>query len=129
MIMTEFQYNTLAHALLTAVPELKSEYEEAEQECLEPEWVHMVFVVVVNPHVSALLDTEGHDEELRRIFAFLEQMAQHEDSEIRSVLPLSFFGMLWKKRQKWVPKAQQYMGEATRRSFEEFRVSVPGEIS
>jgi len=118
--MAKFEYNTLTHALLEALPELKPQYEEAERACLEPGWVHMVFAVVVNPYLESLLAAGGRDDELRRVFAFLEQMAEHSDPTVQDVLLQTVFGVL-EENKEWRKRARQHMGEATRHLYQAFR--------
>jgi len=116
--MTEIHYKNLVEALLEAIPELRSRYDSWRKELGEDLGPHVVFGDVLDPHLETLLESKGHDEQLRRIFAFLEQLANHEDVHVREVVQVTVCEELG-DREGSLKKARQYMGQNTRRLFDE----------
>ncbi len=115
--MPKLEYATLTRALLDEFPELRLRYEE-NRECLEEEWVHLVFGIILEPYLMLLLESEGNEEQLRRLFTFLERLATHPDPDVQDVVKHTISGELG-GQPELLTKAQHYMGKATLRLLRE----------
>jgi hypothetical protein len=112
-------YETLGPHLADSVPELREPYE-----ALRHEWeddtpgAHVVFGDVLNPLLLRLLTatepTEAQEALLRRIFSYLELLAQSEDTRVQEVVWATVAERLGDD-PRVLAAARRYMGQATRR--------------
>lgn len=111
--LTEMTYENMSERLIELLPELRPGYEETM------EWWdgdtpgnHVIYGDLLNPYLLSLLEQGGESEALRRIFDFLEVIANHSDSDVRGVLTAT---VLWRLggRKDLLPEASKYMGPET----------------
>jgi hypothetical protein len=108
-------YDILIQALIDAIPEIQTAYEEERRGWIGEEyWPHIVFSFVLNPYIASLLESDGDDAELQRIFQFLEAMAISDDDLVQAVLAQSVLEHFSGNVPELLPKARVYMGDATR---------------
>lgn len=111
--MTAITFDNLTEKLIEAVPELRPAY-EAELGWWRDErpGQYIVYEDILNPYLASLLDLEGGEEEpLRRIFAFLEMLANHErDPEVPNLVQVAIIEPLLDTAR--LAKARRYMGGA-----------------
>jgi len=107
----------IQNELLTRFPELQEGLERAfgsyynlKSEIPDP---YPVFGVVLRPLVFDLLRTERDKPLLRRIFAFLEEMALSPDSNVTDLLGIEVIEDLVLDRAS-IQRAWNYMGEKTK---------------
>ena len=74
--------------------------------------VHIVFGELLNPYLVSLLESEEQEEILRRIFAFLEELANHRDTQIQEVVAVTVCERLGDSKELLL-KARKHMGEKT----------------
>jgi hypothetical protein len=121
--MTEIKFDNLSEHLVTAIPELRSQYEsELEWWGDEQPGAHIIFGDILNPYLISLLELGDQEDTIKRIFAFLEQLANHEDTQIQEVVTVTVCERLGDHRDL-LAKARQYMGNTTIRfshQIEEF---------
>jgi hypothetical protein len=103
----------MADKLVEAVPELRPAYQK------ELEWwgdqdagAHNIYSEVLKPYLISLLNSDGHAEALRRVFGFLEQLANHEDRRVQEVVAFSVLEELGGESEL-VEKARKHMGPKT----------------
>ena len=116
--MSELKFENIGEKLVEVVPELRQSYE------LELEWwgneqpgPHIIFGDLLNPHLISLL--ESHNQPiLKKIFTFLEQLANHEDIKVQEVVAVTVCERLG-DNPEWLSKARQYMGKTTLQFSEE----------
>ena len=121
--MAEITLDNLGEQLVTAIPELRSQYEsELEWWGDEQPGAHIIFGDILNPYLISLLELGDRENTIKRIFAFLEQLANYEDSQIQEVVTVTVCERLG-DRKDLLAKARQYMGNNTLRlshQIEEF---------
>ena len=71
----------------------------------------MVYGDLLAPYLTTLLNADGSDISLVRVFDFLEQMAKSEDQAIRDVLGTSVLEAI---HQQVLERAKEYMGVYTK---------------
>jgi len=138
--MSEIKYKNLTQNLIEAVPEIKEEIDRersswgrsrVRNEEPKPKWwkeedgnwaeysrtydsiPHDAFGTILNPYVENLLLVNGREEELERIFSFIEILANHEDEMIREVIKDSFCENLEGWGGEVQKRARKYMGPKT----------------
>lgn len=124
LTVNELSYDNLIETLLSIVPEIRAAYET------EKEWMgsdydshpHLVFAFNLNPYIEALLMSDGDDATLRRIFQFLEAMANSGDDQVQNVLGVTVCEHLSGNGPELLTKARVYMGDATRQMSHEIAV-------
>lgn len=115
--MTAIAFDNLATHLVAAVPELRSQYEsELEWWGAEP-GAHIVFGDLLDPYLISLLEANARPQ-IERIFAFLEELANHEDIRVQEVVAVTVCERLGDKAE-WLTLARQYMGKKTLRFSQE----------
>ncbi|MBD2185315.1 hypothetical protein H6S82_09850 [Planktothrix sp. FACHB-1355] len=111
--MTEIKFDNLGEHLVTAIPELRSQYEsELEWWGDEQSGAHIIFGDILNPYLISLLELGDREDTIKRIFAFLEQLANHEDTQIQEVVAVTVCERLGDNKNL-LAKARQYMGNTT----------------
>jgi hypothetical protein len=122
-------YDRLIQALMDAVPETQAAYEKEKQDWIGDEyWPHIVFSFVLNPYIASLLESGGEDLTLRRIFQFLDEMAQSDDEHVQEVLAQSVLEHFSGNVPELLSKARGYMGDATRRMSHEVAIGWGHEL-
>ncbi len=108
------EYDNLGDALVSRLPQLRRTYEK------EMEWwggddpgPHNLFSAVLNPNLISMLSAGGPIDELERAFAFLEELAQHDDIRVREVVGTTVLERL-AGDQDLLVSARQLMLPATR---------------
>lgn len=114
------KYRCINAALVKAVPELQSRYEEEVEAWGEEMGPHVIYDDVLNPYLAQLLDAPTDrkaDEQLRRAFGFLEELLAHPDPEFGDVARTTVAEDLG-SNPALLERARLYMGprmaEATR---------------
>lgn len=105
-------WDALAKELIEKIPELKPFYNRELKEWDEFPGNHNIFGNVLNPFLIKLLEEENHELLKKRIFNFLEAMAQSEDVKIQEVLTVTVLERLGDSKDILI-KAKRYMGEKT----------------
>ena len=106
-------------ALLTALPELREVYESRRGTLGESDTdssPYIVYAVLLNPHLWKLLESDGGDRELTRIFNFLEVLAGDSDYRVRTLLSINVLEPL--AGEDIAKRGIAFMGPATRALFE-----------
>ena len=119
--MGDITYENLPAQLVEAVPELGPQYEtELKWWGAEDPGAHNIFGDVLNPYLRSLLQSGNQEELLRRIFAFLERMANHEDIRVQEVVAVTVCEDLGSNIEL-LRQARRYMGPTTRRFSHEIQ--------
>ncbi len=109
----ESQSGALADRLLATVPDLRHSYNaELEWWGKEEPGAHIVFGDLLNPYLGTLL-MKGEDQQLARVFRFLEELATDNDLDVRSVVGATVCPYLLDDEKRF-NRALAYMGPATR---------------
>jgi hypothetical protein len=120
--VSQIHYDNVVGALLEAVPELRAGYEaECRQWGDEPLGPHVIFGDVLNPYLLDLLGAARPDAKLRRVFQFLERLANHEDIHIQELVAVTVCERLGDD-PKILNRAHKYMGARTRQFSDEVEV-------
>lgn len=111
----ELQYEQLDQELLKSIPELGPLYDK------EMEWwkdekpgAHIIFGDLLNPFLHWLLEEGVNQALIRRIFIFLEKMANSSDVRVQEVVAVTVLEALMDKKII-LEKAKEYMGQSTMR--------------
>jgi hypothetical protein len=100
-------------SLLAAVPEIRQRY-DALQEDIGPDVLPFpVFELVLEPFVKGALKSKADTDLLRRVFAFIDEMACASDIEVVNLLHVGIFES-WVAEPETLRLAWKYMGKATR---------------
>lgn len=127
--MTEITYQNLGDKLVEAVPELRSQYEQELKWWGEEEpGAHNIYGDVLNPYLLSLLKSGTQENTLKRIFAFLEKLANHEDVHVQEVVAATVCERLVGDKELWA-KARKYMGPKTLQICREIEEWEPGKKS
>lgn len=107
-------YEEMTDELLRRFPNLRRAYEE------EFGWwgedvpgQHVTYGDLLNPYLISLLEADDKPEELRRIFDFLEELANHPNARVQNVVSVTVVEQLTDK-EEWLTAAWPYMGKKTR---------------
>lgn len=122
----------MSDKLVEAIPELRPAYEE------ELAWwhgeeagAHNIYSEILNPFLISLLKSESksqaQEETLRRVFAFLEELANHDDPNLQDVLGATVLERLFGVGE--LQRARSYMGPRTLRMSRELEEWEPGKKS
>jgi len=99
--------------LVDAVPELRSQYEQEVKWWGEEEpGAHNIYGDLLTPHLISLLKSDEQEDTLKRIFALLEKLANHEDVHVQEVVAFSVLEQLGGDKEL-LQKARRYMGPKT----------------
>jgi hypothetical protein len=82
------RFRRVNEALVKALPELRSRYEEETEAWGEEMGPHVIYADVLNPYLTELLQSPGDPRTsaaLSRVFAFLETLAEDADPEAANV--------------------------------------------
>jgi hypothetical protein len=111
--MIGITFENMAEKLIEVVPELRCQYEsELEWWGDEQPGAHIIFGDVLNPYLICLLESGNQEAILARIFAFLEELASHEDTRVQEVVAVTVCERLGDD-SKVIEKARRYMGNKT----------------
>lgn len=111
-------FENMSEKLVEKFPELRPRYEE---ECKwwedEVPGQHIIYGDILNPYIVSLLESDEqgsseHEATLKRIFAFLEELVNHEDEDIQGVVVTTVLEYLDSPKVQ-LEKARKYMGETT----------------
>lgn len=117
--MKEISYQNLSEKLTEAVPEILEKYkDELQWWGEESPGAHIVFGDVLVPFVISLLESSADEAILKRIFLFLEQLAENTDPLVQEVIAFTICERLG-DNPGWLSKARQYMGERTKELCDE----------
>lgn len=129
MTMRHVTYDRLSNELIKVAPELRAQYEE------ELRWwgdetpgPHIIYGDVLNPYLISLLeaDDESNEEVLRRIYGFLEALANHDDERVQEVVAVTVCERLGASKEL-LERAHRYMGPKTRQLSDEIEAFWRGE--
>ena len=111
--MIRITFENMAEKLIEVVPELRCQYEsELEWWGDEQPGAHIIFGDVLNPYLICLLESGNQEAILARIFTFLEQLANHEDTRVQEVVAVTVCERLGDD-PKCLENARRYMGNKT----------------
>ncbi len=106
----DIHYEALSSVMVQTIPAVKAAYEK------ELAWwkegkpgQHIIFNDILFPYVASLLKEGGQDQELRRIFEFLERLANHPDEHVPEVVHNSICEPLCCDEAA-LQKARKFMG-------------------
>ena len=130
--MTEITYQNLGDKLVEAVPELRPQYEQELKWWGEEEaGAHNIYGDVLNPVLISLLKSEpksqDQEETLKRVFAFLEELANHDDPNVQDVVGATVLERLFGVGE--LQRARSYMGPRTLQMSRELEEWEPGKKS
>lgn len=113
--MSEITFDNMSYKLVEAIPELRQERgEDLEYWKSHMNMAHIIYGDVLNPFLISLLESGEKEELLKRIFAFLERLANHEDVRVREVVSVTVCERLGNEKE-WIERARKYMGPNTLR--------------
>jgi len=111
--MIGITFENMAEKLLEVVPELRDQYEsELEWWGEEQPGAHIIYGNLLNPYLITLLDSGDQERILVSIFAFLEELASHEDPRVQEVVAVTVCEHLGDDLKN-IEKARKYMGSKT----------------
>lgn len=114
MNLKTINYDDIIPKILEAIPEIRDEYEkEAAHWTDEKMGPYNLFDIILMPRVIGLLNGTGHEEELRRVFNFFEELASHQNIEIRNVIGVGVCEELC-CHEAALQKAVKFMGSRTK---------------
>lgn len=115
-------YANVSEALVVNLPELLGQYEDLLKDWAgEVPGPHIVYGDILNRHIDSLL-RKNDDAALRRVFAFIEVIANSSDTRVRDVVGATVCDYLGGYPDK-LSRVRPHMGRATRHisdSIEEF---------
>ena len=139
--MEKITYKNMVQALLSAVPEIKGAYERESSEWGKdrkgneppPKWwdnekdgdwhedlgfyefyPHLVYADILCEYIRNISETSKSNEILKRVFNFLEQLASHEEYDVRNVVEVSVFESLGRDDKKTLERVHSYLGPNTK---------------
>ena len=112
--LTPISYSVFVDSLLAALPEIKPQHDALQKDIGPDVLAYPAVELVLEPFVKDLLRANADPDILRRVFAFFEQMAQAQDTEVVNLLHVGIFES-WAADAETLAKAWNYMGEATKR--------------
>lgn len=112
--MTDLNYSVFVDSLLAAVPEIKLQHDALQKDIGPDVLAYPAVELVLEPFVKNLLRANADADVLRRVFAFFEEMAQAQDTEVVNLLHVGIFES-WAADAETLAKAWKYMGEGTKR--------------
>lgn len=122
--MEKVLYENLAEKLVEVVPEIRPQYESERQWWGEDmPGAHIIYGDVLDPYLISLLESCDQEDTLKRIFAFLEELANHEDAHVQEVVAVTVCEDLGANK-KLLEKARKYMGDTTFRFSREVEASL-----
>jgi hypothetical protein len=130
--LTEVTYQNLGDKLVEAVPELRTRYEQELQWWGEEEpGAHNIYGDVLDPFLISLLKSESkslaEEETLKRVFDFLEELANNDDSRVQDVAGATVLERLHGAGE--LQRARSYMGPRTLQMSREIEEWQPGKKS
>lgn len=109
----EIRYEDLSALMVKAIPEVAQAYEkELHWWKDEKPGQHIIFADILVPHIVSLLEKGDRDEELKRVFEFLELLANHPDEHVQEVVHNSICEPIC-SNEVALQKSKKYMGPAT----------------
>lgn len=116
------KYHQLNDILLQEFPNLSSHIdEEYSFYGSQKPGPHTLYSSVLNPFVKELLTgRKRNDAEIRRVFAFYEELALCEDTDVQDLLQVTLLEALWENRHLY-DSAYEYMLPQTKKINERIR--------
>jgi len=118
------RYKNLSNELFEKFPNIKQLYLN------EKEWYddylespHIIFGELLNPTIIRLLKTHSGEEELIRIFDFLEKLATDDDKLVREVVQVTVLEQIGddkdvlQKSYKYMKKKTRYLSDLAEKSL------------
>ena len=112
-ILERITYENMNEKLIEAVPELKEGYKKALK------WwgdekppVHALYGDLLNPYLLRLLKSGNNEKLLKRIFGFLEILANNKEKLVREVVTVTVCERLLNDKGI-LKKGREYMGPET----------------
>lgn len=114
-------FENMGEELLNVVPHLRKQYvDELEWWGSEKPGPHIIYGDLLTPYLINLLQGGRHKDELSRVFAFLEDLAGHDDIKVQEVVAFSVIeGLL--SHEALLQEAQRYMGPRLLQFVDEVR--------
>lgn len=117
--MSDIVWEKLGEKLPEAVPELAKKYDEMLKDWApERPGAHVIYGDLLNPYLLSLLEVGEQDDQVRRIFRFIERLAGDPDPRVREVVQVTICERLG-DNPKALDAAKSYMGDHTRRLSDE----------
>lgn len=112
-------FDDLTSELLRRFPELVPAYEKERQWAGDTlEAAHVAYGDLLNPYLIVLLEAGDRPDLLRRIFNFLEELANHPATIVQEVVALTVVERLT-DREDWLTAAWPFMGPKVRQFAKE----------
>ena len=112
--MSDITFDNMSYKLIEAIPELQQECAEDLQYWINHmNMAHIIYGDVLNPFLITLLESGKREELLKRIFTFLEVLANHDDVRVREVVAATVCERLGGHKEELLEKARAYMGPKT----------------
>jgi hypothetical protein len=107
------KYFEMIPLLLERIPELRVQYgKELEWWGGEHPGPHVVYGDLLNPLLVELLNRNGDEALLRRVFSLLEELSKSEEDGVKDVVGVTVIQYLLGERDL-IEKARRYMGPET----------------
>lgn len=115
----DISYANMNRKLVEAVPELRAAYDLQVARGYDGDGPHVLYGEFFRDVLSELFESETRNEALlKKLFSFLEMLANHPDEAIQNVVYVSVCEGLC-SREGVLQRAQKYMGKTTRQFCDE----------
>jgi len=111
----DLRYRSFVDSLLAAIPEIHPHYHGLQEDIGPDVLPYPIVELVLEPFVKNALKANSDDDLLRRVFAFLEEMALAQDIEVVNLLYIGIFES-WAGDRETLARAWKYMGESTKQT-------------
>ena len=112
--MQDLRYSVIVDSLLAAIPELRPQQDALQMEIGPDVLPFLTVELVLEPFLRGLLSANAPADTMRRVFAFLEEMAQSQNVEVVNLLYVGIFEH-WAGEPETLSRAREHLGEGTRR--------------
>lgn len=115
----EITYQNMNRKIVEAVPELRAAYDHAVAEGYDADGPHVLYEELFAGVLPKFFESECQNKnQLRKIFDFLENLANHPDAKIQNVVYVSVCESICSD-EAVLQKAQKYLGKTTKRFCDE----------
>jgi hypothetical protein len=111
--LTDLRYTAFVGSLLAALPEIKRQHDALQKDIGPDVLPYPTVELVLEPFVKDLLRANADADLLRRVFLFLEEMAQAHDIDVVNLLHVGIFEP-WAADPETLAHAWKYMGESSK---------------
>lgn len=116
---TDITYDNMVEKLPEAIPELKERFEQEMSSLGDKDLSYVVYSFVLYRHIEELLKADQNEDQLRKVFAFLETILTHPDARVRDVADQSICENICSD-EVILQRAQRYLGPAAKKSCADY---------